>query len=110
VAGAPAYKEFYKHIQVHNHTPLTNNMGLATVLAQGYSGRMEFTRDEKLLDPFRDWKQMRRDRLEAFRPLHLVLLIGLGIAFFVVVRRVKSLWIAQSLSLVMFVALVEVTC
>jgi hypothetical protein len=110
VAGTESYREFYKHIQVHNHTPLTNNMGLATVLSQGYSGRMEFTRDEKLLDPFRDWKQMRRDRLEAFRPLHVVLLAALGFAFFLVVRRVKSLWVAQALSLTMFVALVEVTC
>jgi hypothetical protein len=110
IAGPKAYPEFYRHIQVHNHTPLTNNMGLATVLAQGYSGRMEYTRDEKLLDPFRDWKQMRRDRLEAFRPLHIVLLLGLGLFFFAVVSRVKSLWIAQALSLAMFVALVEVTC
>jgi hypothetical protein len=120
VAGGRAYPEFYRHIQVHNHTPLTNNMGLATLLAQGgympwewspeSSGRMEFKRDEKLLDPFRDWKQMRRDRLTAFRPLHLVLLVAIGIAFFLVVRRVKSLWIAQALSLAVFVSLVEVTC
>jgi len=37
---------------VHNRTPLTNNMGLQTILSQSYSGRMEFVRDEKLLDPF----------------------------------------------------------
>jgi hypothetical protein len=110
IAGSRAYPEFYKHIQVHNHTPLTNNMGLATVLAQGYEGRMEFVRDEKLLDPFREWKQMRRDRLEAFRPLQVVLLVGLGVAFFLVVRRVKLLWIAQALSLAIFVGVVEVTC
>jgi hypothetical protein len=109
-AGASSYPEFYKHIQVHNNTPLTNNMGLATVLAQGYEGRMEVVRDEKLLDPFSKWKEMRRDRLKSFRPLHIVLLLGLGAAFFKVVRRVKSLWIAQALSLAIVVCVVEVTC
>jgi hypothetical protein len=53
---------------------------------------------------------MRRDRLHAFRPFHFVLLLGLGIVFVKVVRRIKLLWIAQSLSLAVVVSLVEVTC
>ncbi len=110
IAGWRSYPEFYHHIQVHNHTPLTNNMGLATVLAQSYSGRMEFVRNEKHVDAFDDWKQMRADRLHAFRPLHIVLLLGLALAFVRVVSRVKSLWIAQALSLAVFVSLIEVTC
>jgi len=109
-AGADSYPAFYKHIQVHNHTPLTNNMGLATVLAQGYEGRMEVVRDEKLLDPFSKWKEMRLKRLDSFRPLHIVLLAALAIAFVKVVSRVKSLWIAQALSLAVVIAVVEVTC
>jgi hypothetical protein len=109
-AGADSYPAFLKHIRVHNNTPLTNNMGLATVLAQGYEGRMEVSRDEKLLDPFSKWKEMRRERLESFRLLQVVLLLGLGIAFVKVVSRVKSLWIAQALSLAICISLVEVTC
>ena len=66
VAGAHAYPEFYKHIQVHNKTPLTNNMGLETILSQSVAGRMEYMRDEKLLDPFAEWKQMRRDSSTPF--------------------------------------------
>jgi hypothetical protein len=98
-AGADSYTAFYKHIQVHNHTPLTNNMGLATILAQSYEGRMEVVRDEKLLDPFSKWKEMRVERLKSFRPFHLVLVAGLVIAFVKVVRRVRLLWIAQALAL-----------
>jgi hypothetical protein len=109
-SGAHSYPEFYKHIQVHNNTPLTNNMGLPTVLAQGYEGRMEVVRDEKLLDPFSKWKDMRRERLKAFLPLRIVLLAALGLAFVKVVSRVKSLWIAQALSLVWGVFAIEVTC
>jgi hypothetical protein len=110
MAGADSYPAFYKHIQVHNNTPLTNNMGLATILAQSYDGRMEVVRDEKLLDPFSKWKEMRRERLKSFRPLHIVLLAALAIAFVKVVSRVKSLWIAQALSLAIVISLVEVTC
>jgi hypothetical protein len=110
IAGWRAYPEFYHHIQVHNHTPLTNNMGLPTILAHSYSGRMEFVRNEKHVDAFDDWKQMRTDRLKAFRPLQLVLLVGVGILFVVVVRRIKSQWTALALSLVVFVGCLEVTC
>ncbi len=110
IAGWRSYPEFYHHIQVHNHTPLTNNMGLPTVLAQSHSGRMEFVRNEKHLDAFDDWKRMRTERLHAFRPFHVVLLLALGLAFVKVLSRVKSLWIAQALSLTMFVAALEVTC
>jgi hypothetical protein len=110
IAGWRAYPEFYHHIQVHNHTPLTNNMGLPTILAHSYAGRMEFVRNEKHVDAFDDWKQMRTDRLKAFRPLQLVLLLGVGILFVKVVGRMKSLWMALALSLVVFVGVLEVTC
>jgi hypothetical protein len=110
VAGKHSYSEFAEHIKVHNSTPLTNNMGLATVLSHGWDGRMQYVRDEKLLDPFGPWKQMRRDRLAAFMPLRIVLWLGLGIAFVRSLRRVKSLWIAQSLSLAIVVCLLEMTC
>ena len=110
VAGWRSYPEFYHHIQVHNHTPLTNNMGLATVLAQSYSGRMEFVRNEKHVDAFDDWKQMRSERLHAFRPFHIVLLFAVGLLFVKVLSRIKSLWIAQALSLAVFVSVIEVTC
>ncbi|HMI85439.1 MAG TPA: hypothetical protein VK550_15190 [Polyangiaceae bacterium] len=110
VAGWRAYPEFYQHIQLHKQTPVTNNMGLETLLSHSYAGRMEFVRDEKKVDPFAQWVAMRRDRLHAFRPLHVVLLIALGFVFVKVVRRVKSLWIALALSLAVVISVVETTC
>jgi hypothetical protein len=109
VAGPRAYPEFYQHIQLHKHTPVTNNMGLETLLSHSYAGRMEFVRDEKKVDPFGQWVTMRRERLHAFRPLHVVLLIALALVFVKVVRRVKSLWIALALSLAVVIAVVETT-
>jgi hypothetical protein len=110
VAGASAYPEFYEHIQVHKHTPLTNNMGLETVLSQSYAGRMAFTWNPKAVDPCQRWEEMRRDRMRAFRPLHVVLVLGLLVGFVAVVRRVKSLWTAQALALSVVIAVVELTC
>ena len=110
VTSAAAYPEFYRHIQVHKHTPLTNNMGLETVLSQSYAGRMAFTWNPKAVDPGQRWEDLRRERLRAFRPLHVVLLAGLAIAFVVVVRRVKSLWTAQALALSVVISVVELTC
>lgn len=110
VAGVDSYPEFYKHIQVHNHTGLTNNMGLTTLLQHSYAGRMEFVQNAKAVDPFATWGRIRLERLHAFRPLQLVLLAALGLAFIKVVGRVKSLWVAQALSLGIVITVVELTC
>jgi hypothetical protein len=110
VAGASAYPEFYRHIQVHKHTPLSNNMGLETVLSQSYAGRMASSWNMKAVDPGQRWRQLRSDRLSAFRPLHVVLVLGLVVGFVAVVRRVKSLWTAQVLALAVVIAVVELTC
>jgi hypothetical protein len=110
VAGWRAWPEFVHHIGVHNSTPLTNNMGLPTVLAHSYAGRMEFVRNEKHLDAFDDWKQMRTARLKAFRPFHVIALVIIAGLLVLVVSRVKSQWVALALSLIVFVGVLEVTC
>ncbi|MET0594823.1 MAG: hypothetical protein ABW133_19135 [Polyangiaceae bacterium] len=110
VTGASAYADFYRHIHVHKNTPLTNNMGLETVLSQSYAGRMEWNTNPKAMDPCLHWEELRRARLSAFRPLHVVLLLGLGVLFVQVVRRVKLLWIALALALPIVIAMVELTC
>ena len=110
VAGPQAYIDFKHHIDTHMATPLTNNMGLRTLVSHGPAGRMKFTRDEKQLDPFGDWKRMRRERFEGLKPLYLLTLGALGVAYVWVVRRVRSLWIAQALAVVFVAATVEMTC
>jgi hypothetical protein len=110
VAGKSSYKEFWKHINVHNTTPLTNNMGLQTVVSHGLDGRMQVTRDERQVDPFKKWKDMRRERLHAYRFFYAAMVIAIGLALAKVAWRIKSLWIVQALSLGLLVSIVEVTC
>ena len=73
-------------------------MGLRTILAHGSEGRMKYVRDETALDPFGRWKQMRRDRFAQMKPVYYASVAALLAAFVFVVRRVKSLWIAQALA------------
>ena len=110
VTGKESYKDFWAHINVHNSTPLTNHMGLKTIVSHGYEGRMQFTRDEKLMDPFINWKQARRDRFEKLKPVFYAIVAAVAVALAFVLRRVKSLWIALCLSVVMVASLVELTC
>jgi len=110
IAGKDSYKEFWSHIQVHNSTPLTNHMGLKTIVSHGLDGRMQYTRDEKLMDPFINWKQARRDRFQELKPAYYAIIAAIAVGLAFVLRRVKSLWIALCLSVVMVAALVEATC
>src|SRR4051812_13747788 len=55
--GTQAYKDFYEHtLKTHQRTPLTNTMGLETMLEHDWKGRMRFTHDDNLDDPFETWK------------------------------------------------------
>lgn len=138
VSGKDAYQKFFHHtIQVHDQTPLTNHMGLRVLIAQktpfeineptiklgsteikipirvgvgGSSGRMKYTQDGKLRDPFEVWKNMRNERYAKYK-LVAYAIIALSFAFFVyVVRRVKSMWVAQCLAQIWIILLSQLTC
>jgi hypothetical protein len=138
VAGRDSYRQFFNHtLKVHDQTPLTNHMGLRVLIAQKYpfeiqvppvqigslepgsllklgtgieSGRMKYAKDGKSLDPFETWKRMRNERYERYKPVAYGVM-ALTLAFFIyVVRRVKSLWIAQCLAQVFLIVFSQLTC
>jgi hypothetical protein len=80
-------------------------------LAKGKSsGQMQYTRDNKKLDPFQDWKDMRNERYEKYKRLAQAIMLG-SLAFFVfVVRRMKSLWVAQCLGQIFIILGSQLTC
>jgi hypothetical protein len=116
VAGKEAYRQFYKHtLEVHDRTPLTNHMGLRVLIAHNLgrdasSGRMKYTKDVKLTDPFEVWKRMRNERYDKYRGVAYAI-VAVTLAFFVyVLRRVKSMWIAQCLGQIFIILLSQLTC
>lgn len=125
VAGMRSYQQFYEHtLKVHDQTPLTNHMGLRVLIAQKtpveikalnvgvgqQSGRMKYTKDTKLIDPFELWKRMRNERYAKLRLLAYGI-VAASLAFFIyVVRRVKSLWVAECLGQIWIILLSQLTC
>ena len=110
VAGPEAYRDFFAHIRVHNRTPLTNHMGLETMLVHDWHGRMRFTRDATLDDPFELWKQGRRDRFDHLKPVFFAISAFIFVWMAWALRRTKSLWIAAGLSIPLVISLTNLTC
>lgn len=125
VCGKDSYPQFYEHtLKVHDQTPLTNHMGLRVLIAQKTpieipalgigvgkdSGRMKYSENKALSDPFDDWKRMRNERYAKYK------LVGYGIsalslAFFIyVLRRMKNMWLALCVSQVFAILLSQLTC
>ena len=115
VAGGGSYREFYAHtLRIHDRTPLTNHMGVPVLIAHEFggtpgSGRMEYTVDEKLADPFEVWKRMRNERHDRFRWLGIAIMAISGGFFVWVVRRVRLLWVAGCLGQVFIVLGAQLT-
>jgi hypothetical protein len=80
-------------------------------LAKGKSsGQMQFTRDNNLRDPFQVWKDMRNERYHQLRWLAWTI-VGASFLFFVlVVRKIKSLWVAQCLGQIFVILGSQLTC
>jgi hypothetical protein len=126
VVGKDSYQQFYKHtIEVHDQTPLTNHMGLRVMVghrtecifhAPGCqenngkaSGRMQYTQDDKALDPFEVWKDMRLKRYAKYKSIAYALIAASFVLFVAVVRRVKTLWVGQALGQVWIILLSQLT-
>jgi hypothetical protein len=109
--GPNSYQDFYAHtIKTHKRTPLTNTMGLETVLVSNWEGRMRFARNDNMDDPFEGWKQGRLDRFDASQPIFLGIVGILFLWTAWALRRTKFLWMGMALGLPMFFALTNLTC
>ncbi len=116
LAGKDSYQQFYEHtLKVHDQTPLTNHMGLRVLVAHKFgsgveSGRMKYTKDVKLTDPFEVWKRMRNDRYAKYRGVAYAI-VAASLAFFVYLcRRVKSLWVGLCMAQIFIILMSQLTC
>jgi hypothetical protein len=110
VTGIDAYPDFVSHIRGHKSTPLTNNMGLEMIVAHDWSGRMVFTRDERLEDDMAPWMSHYTERVEAMRPV----IIAVSLAVFAwmawALRRIKRLWVGIILGIPLLMSVLCLTC
>ncbi|WP_437727009.1 hypothetical protein [Sorangium sp. So ce861] len=116
VAGRDSYRQFYEHtLQVHDQTPVTNHMGLRVLVAHRFgtgveSGRMKYTKDVTLGDPFEVWKRMRSERYARHRTVAYGIIAASFALFVYAARRVRSLWVGQCLAQVFIILLSQITC
>lgn len=111
VAGADSYREFFAHtLKTHKNTPLTNTMGLETMVVHNWDGRMRFTRDDNLDDPFEGWKRGRLRRFEKMKPVFYGTIAFVGLWTMWALRRTKFLWVGMALSVPLVISLTNLTC
>jgi hypothetical protein len=110
VAGADAYPAFVDHIGSHRATQLTNNMGLEMLLGHSWEGRMRFTNDERLDDPFQVWKERHTQRLHALRPVWVAINLAVLAWLAWALRRTRLLWVGMALSVPLLLCALNLTC
>jgi len=116
VAGKDSYQGFLEHtLTVHDRTPVTNHMGLRVLVAHKFgtgveSGRMKYTKDTTLVDPFEVWKRMRSERYAKYRYLGYAVIAASFALFARVCGRVRSLWVCGCLGQIFIILLSQITC
>jgi hypothetical protein len=110
VTGRGSYRAFAEHIALHKDTPLTNHMGLETMLVHNWDGRMVFSRDDRLDDPFELWKSGRTERKHALRPLFLAINAFMLAWLAWALHRSRLLWVGIAMTVPIIISLSNLTC
>ncbi len=108
--GTDVFSDFTHNTLKHSDTPLTNHMGLRTVISWRPWDNARSLKDPRLDDPFQVWKEQ---RLENYGELKL-LFVALNLAFLWAVWRSSKdepAWFAAALSgTVLITTASELTC
>jgi hypothetical protein len=106
--GLDAWPRFISNSLKHRETPLTNHMGLPTLVAYQPSHAGRHLKDSAE-DPFAHWKEMRRSLLEG-RSVWLWGIVLATVATLVYVVRTLEDWEATSLATLLVFCLFDLTC
>jgi hypothetical protein len=103
------FQDFYSNTQKHLATPLTNHMGLKTVLSSSWDTRARIIRDPSADEPYLYWKHERQQTFGERKFLHVILLGIFTVALYFAVRhRTLSQSLILGVGAIPF--LVELTC
>jgi hypothetical protein len=107
--GWKAHPEFLANTLKHAETPLTNHMGLPTILSYKPSTVGRFTKDSSLEDPWAKWKQARKETRHDRRWLHGLILLGMFVLLALAGRRLAG-WAVLASSTILIIGFFELTC
>ncbi len=109
MGGWSAWGGFFENTSKHANTPLTNDMGLKTVVSYEASTRARvFVGLEE--HPFEAWKLARRHVFEERRFVFVVMVLGFVLLLARAVARGEEDWVAALLGIGVIVMAIEVTC
>ncbi len=110
VAGRSSYGEFARHIAVHSRTPLTNNMGLATIFSYSLDGRARRTWNKALPDSWAVWAAKQRQHLLERGVARGIVITALAAAFVAAVWTTRRAHVALALGPLAILSLTTPTC
>lgn len=108
--GLDAWPEFAVNSQKHLKTALTNNMGLKTVMGYDFATRAIKMRNDKLEDPFQEWKDAKEYFYAKRAPLYYMLVIAFCVLLARAGDREREDWVAACLGAGLIVIAAELTC
>lgn len=107
--GWQAYRDFAKQMSVHLGTPLTNYMGLKTVMGYRPEKKAQKLVTSQGYDPFAVWKMERTKAFESVKFWYWgLVLLGL-VLFWRAARRAED-WAAAALGFALIPLFTELTC
>lgn len=110
LGGAQTWKTFAANTNKHASTPLTNHMGLRTVMSYRPSTIGQELRDGKLLDNWSVWKDTRVVKFQEAKPAFFALVLAsLALLYLAIRRSGTDLWLASALGVGMIVIGAELT-
>ena len=107
--GADAYRGFVANTLKHKSTPLTNAMGLRTVVTYRPAEVGRHLVSDAAADPWRRWKEARVAAWERSRGVAGVILLGVVALVGLAVARHGDPWLAAALGVIVIPFAVELT-
>jgi hypothetical protein len=108
-SGPGAYRAFFANTRKHESTPLTNHMGLRTVVAYRPAEAGRHLINESGADPWLRWKEARLAAWKQARPLAALLAVAALFLLGRAARRRPEPWIAAALGTLWIAFAVELT-
>ena len=108
--GWESYTEFLDNSQKHVKTPLTNHMGVPTILTYDPDFVARKTKNDKLEDPFEGWKDKRNEILAGRQVFVGLIMIGFFVLIGLWSRAHGELWELAAASTLFIVGLFQLTC
>ncbi len=107
--GIEGYRAFKFNTQKHKETPLTNYMGLRTVVAYSPSEAGRVMKDDRQEDPWGPWKKQKLVTFHNRFPFYLLLALGFVALLYTALRDAEP-WVACAMGTMMIAVGVELTC